>query len=138
MQIYPSFNNALSIVYSRWLLLASFERKIMQSSTQPLFSILGQEKTMFLNICWGCMLRGRLTEAKDCPAFNRYCYYFCRNNVDDYNTNVHYKLIQVFSQQFKYYIFNNIFDTCFFFQIFWVTPRRVVGVPLASLTTTCP
>ena len=35
------------------------------------------------------MLRGRLMEAKDCPAFNQYHYYLCRNNVDDYNTNVH-------------------------------------------------
>ena len=41
-------------------------------------------------ICWGCNLRGRLTKAKDCPAFNRYCYYILGKEVDNYNTNFHY------------------------------------------------
>ena len=38
-------------------------------------------------------------EAKDGPAYDCYRYYLCRNNVDDYNTNVHY--ISSVSQQFK-------------------------------------
>ena len=50
-------------------------------------------------------------EAKDCPAYDRYRYYLCRNNVDDYSTNVHY-ISSVF-KQFKYYICNNIFDTVY-------------------------
>ena len=44
----------------------------------------------FSNICWGCNLRGRLTEATDCPDLNQYRDYLKWNDVDDSDTNVHY------------------------------------------------
>ena len=69
-------------------------------------------------------------EARDCPIFNPFHYY-----VDKYNIKVYY--ISSVPQQFKYYFFNNILDTSLLFQISRVTLGGIVGVPLASLTTTC-
>ena len=103
---------------------------------QPLCSVVVFENGYSKGyVCWGCSLRGLLTEAKDCPVFNQYRYYLSGNDVDNYNTNSLY--FKCFHNSLNIH-FYQYFDTSFFFQIFGATLGGIVGVPLSSPTTTCP
>ena len=75
-------------------------------------------------------------EAKDCTVYNQYCYYLLGNDVNNFNTIVHY-ISSVFHNSLNITFFTT-FGYVFLLSNLLSNSKRDSGLPLASLTTTCP